>query len=125
MSHPSIDHETLRDYREDREALKRFESRFARPCLLGGLIFVLGLITAIFFDRGSPWAIGFAVVGLMLLVLGLLAMYVATPTSQSGKPMVKYWNASARAKGNEMVYVCEDSRTYFRRTWAKNSGGTR
>ncbi len=122
MRHPSIDHETLRDYREDGEAKHRFESRFARPCLLGGLIIVVGFATMLI-DRGSPWSIGMTVAGFSLMTLGLLAMSVATPTSANGKPMAKYWNTSARAKGKEMVYVCEDSRTYFRRTRAKQSSG--
>lgn len=48
-------------------------------------------------------------------------MFYSTPLSESGHAMKKFWNKDSGAKGDEAIYVCEDSRTYFRRTWSKKT----
>ncbi|CAN5378340.1 hypothetical protein BH09VER1_BH09VER1_06630 [soil metagenome] len=80
---------------------------------------VAGLSSGLFFAKGQPWPIPLFLGGMALIVLTLLVMFFSTPRSNSGRAMAKYWNTYNGAIGKEVVYVCDQSKTYFRRTWIK------
>lgn len=116
---PKLDSSTLVGYREDQAAFKRFERTFAIPSYLGVIMAAAGISFALFFAKGQFWPILLFLGGMALGMTTLLVMFFSTPRSHSGRPMAKYWNISPTAVGREVVYVCDQTKTYFRRTWVK------
>jgi hypothetical protein len=125
FSLPPLSTSDLSGYREDPAGLARFEKRFTIPCQIGFLSVFSGIIASVIFAKGTFWPIPFIVGGGFLLVVGLLLMFFSTPRAKSGQPMKKYWNKDPNAEGDQIIYVCEDSKTYFIRTWAKKTPGQR
>ena len=60
-----------------------------------------------------------AVGAFLTLCLLQVTAYRSTPHSRfTGKPLIKYRNAKpGRDVLSEFIYVCEDSKTFFRRVW--------
>lgn len=118
---PHLDPASLVNYREDREALKRFERRFRLPSLAGVLL-VFGAPIAHFMHRISGnWLFILIMSGFLIIGANLLWMFRSTPISTCGRPMRKYWNSAPKPGNNEVIYVCETSRTYFIRVWGRTS----
>jgi hypothetical protein len=117
---PPLDHSTLEGYTEDRETLRRFERRFFLPAALGALLFLAPFVYLFIYKKPLS-LIGLCAVGFLTLLGTIIAMYRATPISSTGQPMEKYGNTSPSARGDEVLYVCHDSKTFFRRTFAKRS----
>ena len=112
----------LEGYREDPADLARFVKPYGKPSFLGVLVSLVGFV--LLFPFGMS-ALPLSLMGLGLTVYGVTIwlMFTSTPISSfSGKPLVKYWNSSPLAQGGEVIYVCEDSRTFFRRCFTKRPG---
>jgi len=118
---PPLDHSTLAEYTEDPDALRRFERKFAVPSLFGLLLFLAPFIYLIIYKKPLS-LIGLCIAGFLTLIGTIYVMFRSTPISPAtGRPMEKYWNTSSSARGDEVLYVCHDSKTYFRRTFAKQA----
>lgn len=106
-------------YTEDLEGRRRFDQPYQSPNGVLVLVFCgslagvaaekLPTIPALLVATGSFFA---------LFVIQVLA-YRSTPRSRfTGKPLTKYRNAKPdRDVLMEIIYVCEDSKTFFRRVW--------
>lgn len=123
MTVPRIRVSNLVDYREDMDARRRFERRFALPSLIGLVAGFVGGVTKIFILKNAAWPIVLFAFGIIVLIGTVAAMYFSTAVSVTGRPMKKYWNDDEDSDGNELVYVCDDSKTYFRRTFARRGKG--
>ncbi len=60
--------------------------------------------------------------GFVLLLGVMFWMFRTEPVSASGRPMKRYWNSHPKPGYKEVIYVCEESRTYFIRVWGKPNG---
>ena len=106
-------------YTEDPEGRRRFDRPYQLPngvlilvfcgSLFGVAIEKLPFLPAFWTAAGSF---------LTLFVIQVFA-YRSTPHSRfTGKPLTKYRNAKpGRDVLTELIYVCEDSKTFFRRVW--------
>jgi hypothetical protein len=118
---PTLDPATLVNYREDREAWKRFERRFRLPGLVG-ILLVFGVPIAHVMGKLSPqWVFILFMSGMLIIGASLLWMFKSNPISTCGRPMKKYWNSAPQPGNDEVIYVCEASRTYFIRVWGRGS----
>jgi hypothetical protein len=116
---PSLDLSTLEGYQEDITALRRFERPFILPSVFGGLLF-LGPFIYLMIYRQPVYLLSLCLVGLLTFLGTMYVMFRSKPLSKaSGRPMERYWNTSSSARGDEVIYVCHDSKTYFRRTFAE------
>lgn len=118
---PRLDPASLVGYREDKAAWKRFEWRFRLPSLIGILMVFGGALAAMMGKIEKPTVFILVVVGFLIIILTLLWMFKATAYSESGHPMKMYWSTHPKPGNLEALYVCEHSRTYFIRVWARPS----
>ena len=106
-------------YTDDPEGLRRLN----RPLVVPNTVFVIGLIGAMggIASQTLPVVPAFWAAALCLgalLVIQIIACR-STPRSRfNGKPMKKYRSQTTdRYVLCEFIYVCEDSKTFFRRVW--------
>jgi len=117
----SLDPDALVGYLNDDAARKRFERRFRIPGLLGFVLFGGGIAWSVFIEKPNAFVFAGLAVGAVCLIICVLGMRFLTPTSSSGRPMKKFWVDRSNSYGHEMIFVCEDTKTYFRRVFAKNA----
>ena len=113
----SIDDLVRRGFREDHSSLRAFDRRYRPVSTLGVLMFASALV-AHFLHRLSLQPAVLAALGGMVILGGtMLVQYLSTPVSRaSGRPMQKFRRAGTPG-WLEIVYICEDSKTYFVRTF--------
>ena len=129
--HPVISLNALVGFCEDNDAAKRFTRRFL-PVILGCIATFIGFSVSVaipllsFVQKpGSEtpshifyvWLAIASFVGFFtILFLGWRRMVHAIPVSpRSGQPMEVYQSADTMTAGHlELIYVCRQSRTYFR-----------
>lgn len=120
---PYLDPATLVGFEEDKKAGKRFEVRF-RPLSGVGILLIFGAPVADMFDKiPKDWLAPSIVLGFAILIGTLFWMFKSAPVSSFGRPMTKYWNSNPKPGNHEVVYVCEESKTYFIRVWGVPSSG--
>ena len=113
-----IDALKLRDYKEEPWALQRFERRYLLVGLVGVIAFVAGFILAM--STAVIYHLGFCVLGWAAVTFAALLRYRATPRSDhSGRPMQKFRYVGPDAAAFEVAYVDHESKTYFRRIFAR------
>lgn len=117
----TLNPETLVGYSNDDAARKRLEGRFLIPGLLGFVLFSGGLAWSVFIEKPNAFIFTALAAGAVCLITCVLGMRFSTPTSSSGRPMKKFWVDRANSYGHEMIFVCDDTKTYFRKAFAKNS----
>ena len=121
---PTLDPASLVGFHEDKLAWKRFERRFRLPSFIG-VILVFGAPAAHMLHKiPKNWVVAPMACGIALGALSLFWAFKSTPLSSSGRPMKKYWNAAPKPGNSEIIYVCEESKTYFIRVWTMPSGST-
>lgn len=108
-----------RGYTEDPEGRRRFDRPYKLPNGVLVLVFC-GSLVGVATGRLSVLPALWTAVGafLTLFVIQVLA-YRSTPRSRfTGKPLMRYRNAKpGRDVLTELIYACEDSKTFFRRVW--------
>ncbi|QTR52011.1 hypothetical protein [Thiothrix unzii] len=107
-------------YTEDPEALKQFERRYFIPIVLPLANFVIMSILALF-GIVSEIPVIASFVALFFIGIAIAAlMYYSNPLSRfSGLPLKKYRSLVPKTPGRELLYVCPESKTFFRRIHAK------
>jgi hypothetical protein len=119
----TLDVQSLIDegYTEDPEALERFERPFTIPFIVLIILFVGDL--ALLLTGGIDTRMGGGVlIALLALIFGIIALlYYSRPRSRhTGRPLDRYRNlAPARRRDVEFLYVCAESKTFFRRVYAQ------
>ncbi len=108
-------------YSEDPNGRKEFERPYLIPSLVGLSAFVICFILLV---RGKVSArVGMISVGSAWLFCGatILIGYLSRPKSKlTGKPLIKYQNRSPDSDVRlELIYVCPDSKTFFRRVFMR------
>ncbi len=110
-------------FTEDMESLKRFEHPFKLPTIVlaaGFILLGVGIMLGII-----PFVSGFfAGIGVLVVLFQLLIYFKrSTPRSRfTGKPLKKYFNAVPENNVvQEIIYVCEESKTFYRRVWGVES----
>jgi hypothetical protein len=119
MNTINIDDLLTQGYTEDHVAKRRFERRWfiasAPPLLCFTIIGGLAILGRLSLQIAVPCAVA---AFLVLMIVLAAAEHASAVSRHSGKDMVKYRNARPpRGIIRETVYVCPDSRTFFRRTW--------
>jgi hypothetical protein len=132
---PTIALQSLEGFAEDADAGRVFERRFL-PQTIGGvaILFIgsgaFGFLAYRAQERGETGALmatfttlAFAafLVGFALCIAGIRNMSEAVPISpRSGQPMEAYRLEDTIKEGKyEVIYVCRESRTYFRRVYSE------
>lgn len=118
---PYLDPASLIDYHEDAKALKRFESRFRLPSLVGILLLFGAPVAYMIHEIPKDWLFPSVGLGFAILIGTMFWMFKSTPISSHGRPMKKYWSSHPKAGNTEAIYVCEESKTYFIRVWGRPS----
>lgn len=129
MKYPTISLQYLNGFSADLIAGKQFERRF-RPVIYGGAalafagIFVFGCLAHSVFHRNDPSMLAFylqlalasGVLGFAICLFGRRCMMRAVPRSRhSCLPMEVYRLEEPMMEWKmELIYVCQQSRTYFR-----------
>lgn len=110
-------------YTEDPVARHRFELKWCVPSAPPLICFVLTIGLALFGKFPLRFAVPCAVGALIVLVIVLqVAEHRPVMSRHSGKPMLKFQNASPpRGVIRDTIYVCRDSKTFFRRAWLVES----
>ena len=121
----SLDPTTLVGYTKDDLAKKRFDARFRIPALLGLILFCGGGLWLVVTKQPTTFIFAVLAGGSLCLIVSVLGIRFLTPTSSSGRPMKKFWVDRSNSYGHEMIFVCDDTKTYFRRVFAKNSRARR
>lgn len=106
----------LTGFEEDLASARAFERRYLPIAVL--TVLLAGAAFYVFFtEKASVWG------GVVLFMAGWLTglgavvhARFATPTSLvSGQPMLRFRRSDGSNEETEQIYVCPDSRTYFRR----------
>jgi hypothetical protein len=119
LSH--LDPTSLASYQEDPKAQKRFDRRFRPPTLVGALLVFGSPFASVFHQTSHQWTTALIVLGFVILLASMIWMFNSSPTSRSGRPMKKYWSSTPKSGNTEVIYVCEESKTYFIRVWGRPS----
>lgn len=126
MKSISIEELTAQGYSEDPKGRKEFERPFRIPSIIGISAFII-CFTLLVLGKISAM-VGVISVGISWLFCGatILIGGMSRPKSKlTGKPLIKYKNRfPASDVALEMIYVCPDSKTYFRRVFAYIGYGT-
>ena len=115
----SLDPQDLIGYTEDEDAKRRFEKRFRLPALTGMILFGSSIIWLVTTKQLNAFILAGIVIGGISLIFVVFSFRFSTPLSISSRPMKRFWVKESQAIGNEIIYVCDDSKTYFRRVFAK------
>ena len=109
-----------RGYAEDAVAGRAFERPYIWPNLILAVIFFVSL--GLVFAKGAQMQTGLPVMAVcfMIICTMILRLRLSTPRSRhTGKPMERFRNSSPEGDVlSELIYVCHDSKTFFRRVYA-------
>lgn len=106
-------------YTEDPEGRRRFDQPFRLPNGVLAILFCGSLVGAATEKLPILPALWTAVVAFLALFVIQVLAYRSTPCSRfTGKPLKQYKNSKPKRDVLiELIYVCEDSKTFFRRVW--------
>jgi hypothetical protein len=106
-------------YTEDPEGRRRFDRPYKLPNGVLVLVFCGSLVGVAIEKLPILLALWIASGSFLTLFVVQVLVYRSTPRSRfTGKPLTKYKNAKpARDVLTELIYACEDSKTFFRRVW--------
>jgi hypothetical protein len=125
--YPEISIESLAGYTEDARCRRAFLWSYYGIVWIAAAVFTVIIVSTVFGGVPFDWTWGFAAVAcIATMFVGIFRAYRSIPRStQSGRPMQPYRNASAPEGVLEIIYVDPDSRTYFRHVFAvPPSGGS-
>lgn len=110
-------------YTEDPDGLRQLDFPYIVPCMIGVLVFVGSL--ALVFMNILDLKYGLALMATAWCAVGalILKQYLSKPRSRhTGKPLQKYRSVTPQPNvTKEVIYVCEDSKTFFRKAYAVES----
>jgi hypothetical protein len=128
MKSISIEELITQGYSEDSKSLKEFEKPYRIPSIVGLSGFIICFTLVVLGKLHGK--VGLISIGISLLfcLATIVRGYMSRPKSKlTGKPLIKYKNRfPAPDVGLELIYVCPDGKTFFRRIYAftgYNSGG--
>jgi hypothetical protein len=106
-------------YTEDTKAAAQWSRIIRYPALLL-MIGCVGGVACMFVGKmndahGVAWALGF---GLSAVLWHMLHIATFTPHSRHTGKQIKRYRCKDAAGNTTVVYVCEDSRTFFQFTWS-------
>ena len=110
-------------YTEDAMAGQEFERPYTWPNLVLAIIFfsslVLTLSDRISMKVGIPLMAG----SMIIICLTIIRLRFSIPYSRhTGKPMERYRNSAPKEQVcTELIYVCHESKTFFRRVFSEFS----
>lgn len=118
--YPEISIESLAGYTEDARSRKAFLWSYYGIVWIAAAGFAVIIVSTVFGELAFNWTWGFAMIAcLATMVGGIFRAYRSIPRStQTGRPMHIYRNASAPEGILEILYVDPDSQTYFRHVYA-------
>lgn len=99
----------------DPDGLRNLEHPYTIPSIIGVLAFVSVFI--MIWRQVLPLGLGVGLLAAVWLSVGgvFLLMYRSQPKGKSGKLLQKFRNSSPNAQGLEVLYVDQESKTYFKR----------
>jgi Zn-dependent membrane protease YugP len=125
MNSIAIEHLKAEGYSEDSQRLTEFERPYLIPKILGISAFVICFTLLMVGSVNGK--VGMIKVGmisvpvaLLFLLATMLVLHLSRPKSKlTGKPLIKYKNRfPAPSVLLELIYVCPDSKIFFRRVYA-------
>lgn len=106
-------------YVEDCESRKRFEGQ----CFRENIVFFAGVMVGFIYAaiKGTPLGLWFSLVVSCILLLNIWRQYSGHVIDKiTATPMLKFKNAHpGKCVIMEVVYVCRERKTYFRRIWCR------
>ncbi len=112
-----IDSLATQGYVEDATARRAFDAQCLKQNIVPGAAFVSGLVYAAW--NSTSAGLVFSLIAASFCILIVWLQYRAPMIDRdTGRPMVKYKNKHpGKCVLLELVYVCPEKKTYFRRIW--------
>jgi hypothetical protein len=125
MQTTTVEELVSKGFMEDPQGLKQLERPFALPLALGVGGFALSFALMMLEKISTRSGFVLAGVSWCFVVAMMVCMYRSRPKSRhTGRPMVKYKNRSpASGVIHEVIYVCPESKTFWRRIYLENGDG--
>jgi len=112
-------------YTEDAEAGREFERPYTWPNLVLVVVFFSSLALSLADRISMKVGVSLMAGSFIIICLTIIRLRISIPHSRhTGKPMERYRNsAPERQVSSELIYVCHDSKTFFRRVFSEYSDG--
>src|SRR5215471_1505322 len=112
-------------YTEDPDGLKGLERSYRLPLIIGVSGFILSFALIMLGKVSDKVGLTLAGISWCFIISTIVFMYRSRPKSRhTGKALLKYKNRAPDPDVMlEVIYVCRDSKTFFRRVYAESSGG--
>jgi len=125
MDSTTVEGLLVQGYTEDPEGIKGLERSYKKPIIIGVGGFGLSFVLMMFGKVSDKVGLGLAVISWLFIINAIIFMYRSQPRSRhTGKVLLKYKNRNLGPSVMlEVIYVCPESKTFFRRIYAESGDG--